>query len=431
MATVTLDTLVERLAGQTGFYVKGLATGGSTTTIVDSVIQNFDSEDTKKIIGKWANIYFDAGAAAGAPENEDRKINAVTTTEITVDHAYSAAVVATDGYEIMRFRRRTYVEAIQQALRESWPTLYQPLRNETLVVDELLSNGLAETFTSADVPDNWAEVGTPTTTEENTRVFQGTSSIKSVPSAADEGYSQTLFTSVNVRDVAGRSMTFWANGWSDGAAGMKVRISFDLGSTYSDGDTHSGSSEWERLRIEATVPTTATSITVYLWNGTSDTLTVYWDFMHAHVDPISQYTIPAAFILAPNRIAVQDRAGDPTGYYVPLTAHNRPEPGAILRLEGKGRLSVPTTGLGTTEIDDAVAEFVVALSARIMFNKLMSSDPTQRGQHEEDRNWWGDEAARLSLLPGIRARRMAASKPQLGSYRFGSDSSGNYLELPR
>lgn len=428
---VTFNRLIELMSRANGFYFFGTATGGSTITIEDTSSDGFNALSDDRTTGKWARIVTDAGGSNAAPEEESRKVSSVSTTTATVDTAYSAEPVSGDTYELTPYHPQDMKDSIQQAIRQAWPTIYLPLVDESLVVDELLSNGLAETFTVANTPDNWTEVGTPTTTEENTRVFQGTSSIKSVPSAANEGYSQALFTSVNVKDVAGKTITFWAHGWSDGATGMKVRLSFDGGSTYSDSNAHSGSSEWERMEVVASVPATATSITAYLWNGTSGTTTVYWDFAHAHISPISRYTIPSSFVQIPHRISLQAVRSDPKGYYTGLSTHGQVFPGQIIRLEGKGFLTVPTTGTGTTEIDEVQAEFIIALASRNLFQRLASSDLMQRQLHLENRDMWAREAERLSTVPGVRSKGMAATKPDLGVVRYAADTSGSYIELPR
>ena len=428
MATVTLARLRELLARATGFFEEGTASGGSTSQVADSNPGSIDQYSARQLIGKWVHIT--GGSSGSAPDFQARRIQSISTITITVDTAFSAAVASSDTYEILSHHPNSYRDALQEAIRTTYPDLYLPIIDQSLRIDNLLSNWHMETFTSSNVPDNWTEVGSPTTTEENTRVFQGTSSIKSVSGAINQGYLQNLFTSVEVRDAAGRSIRCWAHGWADGAVGMKVRLSFDEGSTFTDSVTHSGSSEWERLEVITTIPETATSVTAYLWNSTSGTPTVYWDDSHAAVGTLTRYTMPTTFTTWPSQVLQQRYLSEPDGLYVAVNGDNPAAPGHILRLYGQGRFTVPTTDSATIELDESRAELIIAKAAVALFRKLATEDIVNRDMHIEDARTWSNRVNELVRQPGIRMRAIPAIKSH-GAVRFTDDGTNKYLELVR
>ena len=101
MPTYSLITLrqefAERLYG-TEDILTGTATGGSTTTVVDTALIS-SMLGTSNYIGAWIRIY---DAANAVPEDEVRKVSAFdgATGTLTSDPVWSAAVASTDKYEI-------------------------------------------------------------------------------------------------------------------------------------------------------------------------------------------------------------------------------------------------------------------------------------------------------------------------------------------
>ncbi len=89
--------LAERLYGTEDVLI-GTATGGSTSTVVDTSLIS-TMLGTSNFIGAWVYMY---DAADAAPEGEFRKISAYdpATGTLTVDPVFTAAVAVTDKYEI-------------------------------------------------------------------------------------------------------------------------------------------------------------------------------------------------------------------------------------------------------------------------------------------------------------------------------------------
>lgn len=430
MATITLNRLVELLARSTGFYHEGTAAGShSTSTLQDTTLTGFDKLDDNIIKGKWLTITDTTDDAA--PEAESNKILSVSTSTATVDTIYTAAPANGDTYEITPFMRQYYVDAIQAALKQVYPSLYLPITDETLVIDNLLSNWDFETAgDGTPVIESWVEVGSPTVTQVTTPIKHGTSAAKVASGGGASGLlEQNIFTTVNVHELVGKTIYIRGHVWASGANEARIRVTFD-GTTYSDGPWHGGNSEWEGPSLQylhVGVPANATELTITL--ETIASKTAYWDSMHAYIDRVSRYTLPTSFVTSPHRISMQSDLNDPSGYYRPLVGDA--VPGHILRLEGRGQISVPNTTEATTEIDEKQAELIIALAARLLFMRMSNIDATKRDIYRDEITSWGQEAGRLSGTPGIRMAGQAATLPKGGDWRIGSDASGRYLDLPR
>lgn len=98
MATFTLFDLTYRVARELGILKEGVATGGSTTTIVDT---NERTEENDYWNGGTAWILKDAGGAGAAPEKEYARITDHVASSGTLTVAtFSAAVGAGDRYAV-------------------------------------------------------------------------------------------------------------------------------------------------------------------------------------------------------------------------------------------------------------------------------------------------------------------------------------------
>jgi len=122
MAEKTRADLVEEVARRFGHYKSGTATGGSTTTVIDTGIL-YAPDDYW--VGHYVYILEDAGGAGAAPEGEERPVTDYdqSTATLTVDPAFSAAVGAGDTYEVLAVRRGDVTAAINGAIRaagETW-----------------------------------------------------------------------------------------------------------------------------------------------------------------------------------------------------------------------------------------------------------------------------------------------------------------------
>lgn len=117
----TLYDLVLRTARELETVVEGTATGGSTTTVIDTVYLLNRFEDDHFNAGQ-VFILYDAGGAAAAPEGEwGRVTDFVKSTGVVTMAAVSAAVAAGDRYAVMddRFILDEIIQGINRVLGET------------------------------------------------------------------------------------------------------------------------------------------------------------------------------------------------------------------------------------------------------------------------------------------------------------------------
>jgi hypothetical protein len=115
------------------------------------------------------------------------------------------------------------------------------------------------------------------------------------------------------------------------------------------------------------------------------------------------------------------------GAYYPLLPGETPTRGRILRLDGMGLLSRPTTESGTAELVEPQLNLVSAYAAMVLFQTM-----SVRGSHEQRQDARDNlvifqaEVARLSTQVGIRMRPLGASRGK-NSWHIEEDTDGRYL----
>jgi hypothetical protein len=115
--SITLFDLTYKLARLLGTVSEGVATGGSTTTIADTVER---TEDNDYWIGGTAWILYDAAGAGAAPQGEYSYISDFATTGgiITLRSTLTAAVAASDRYAVAS--PRYPLQILTQKINESF-----------------------------------------------------------------------------------------------------------------------------------------------------------------------------------------------------------------------------------------------------------------------------------------------------------------------
>ena len=390
MATVARSRLREMLARATGFFFSSTTTGGgSSTTLVDTEIVRYD---TPFLGNMW--VLLTSGVASG----ESRRISTIVSTTITVTAAFSATVATSVTYEIIPFDPTIMHDSLQQGTRTLYPSngrkgLWLPLQDETIVIDNLITNFDFETFASS-VFTGWTHTA-GTWTQETSRVIHGDQAATSTASGADSQITQNILTSVDIAQAVNNSLHIRGWGHTTGISAMRLRVTFDGGSTFTNGEYHVGQDEWEdpsRMYIDVTIPENATTMTIYC--EVTDGSTGIFDMVVAWIDDVQLYTLPSTFYpFGPHNILMQNRA-DVIDKFVPM---QQPIAGRLLRLEGIGRLNVPTTDSGTTEIDEVEAELLIAEAASHMFRSL-ENNPGEAGkeaEHRRRKDEWRADADRL------------------------------------
>jgi hypothetical protein len=402
---VTLNRCLEMLGRATGLFVSDSSSGGgSTTTLVDTSIYRYD---INTLTNKWLYIVSATNTTINGSSRRISGIHASNGT-ITVIGAMAASTSSGDTYYIVNFDPQIMTDAIQQATRTLYPHLYLPTRDETIVVDNLLANWDFENWDSTGsnsaVATSWANIGTPSTNDESSRVAHGSYSMSVAATGATEGIEQNIFTSVNINEVASKTLHARAWVWASVADAARIRVTYD-GSNYDSSNYHTGDSEWEGpslIYVDSAIDADMTELTVSCEVASGNT--AYFDGVVAWIDNVSEYDLPSTVIRGPHKVYMQDQVQEPNGHYTPL---GFPVSGRILRVEHMGRLTAPTSS-ASVELDESRAELLIAQAAVHMFQTLSNTDSGNAVSHLNNSALWLQRVGLLLGQPGIRMRPMSA-----------------------
>ena len=402
---VTLNRCLEMLGRATGLFVSDSSSGGgSTTTLVDTSIYRYD---INTLTNKWLYIVSATNTTINGSSRRISGIHASNGT-ITVIGAMAASTSSGDTYYIVNFDPQIMTDAIQQATRTLYPHLYLPTRDETIVVDNLLANWDFENWDSTGsnsaVATSWANIGTPSTNDESSRVAHGSYSMSVAATGATEGIEQNIFTSVNINEVASKTLHARAWVWASVADVARIRVTYD-GSNYDSSDYHTGDSEWEGpslIYVDSAIDADMTELTVSCEVTSGNT--AYFDGVVAWIDNVSEYDLPSTVVRGPHKVYMQDQVQEPNGHYTPL---GFPVSGRILRIEHMGRLTAPTSS-ASVELDESRAELLVAQAAVHMFQTLANTDSGNRTDHLTNASVWQERTANLLTQAGMRMTPMSA-----------------------
>tara|TARA_Y100000310_G_scaffold254715_1_gene261878 strand:+ start:7368 stop:8633 length:1266 start_codon:yes stop_codon:yes gene_type:complete len=393
------------------------------TSLIDDQLPNL-TEDDDGITG-WVRIAHDGDTSDG----EVRRIKRVggytgSTTTIVPVAAFSGQIGNAITYELHRTNPTDKLNAIRRSLEVIYPFLYLPIRDESLFVDNRLSNsGFEETIDSGAHP-SWTNVNSPTVSTETTIVWHGSQAAKMISAAGSAG-QMTQSPSVNINELAGKTATLEGRGWVAAASQLRLRIDWD-GSSFANSDYHTGDSSWRKLSASGTVPTDATQIKC-ICEIVAGTVTGYFDDVTLRVGPVFKYTIPTTILKGPHMVEMQYNANNIEGPYYPIPHDGVPIAGRALRLRGMGLLSRPTTDSGTTEIDGVRVDVVVEQA--LQFLKESEAEDSYSQQQEDFLKAADRAETRLDKLKGQPGARMAGLPAQIpdGSWHIEEDSSGRYI----
>ena len=423
MATTTRVNLRKALSEAIGDYQAFATTADGNdakTSLVSSTLKNYSGGADD---GAFEEQFFlgTSGANSGASKRCALYIaNASDGPTAILQDALDNQTASADTFELHRYDPDLKHTAINRALAELFPILYKPIRDETLVVDNILANNDFETAGGTTFSD-WTEVNSPTVSIETSRVFHGTNSAKVVASGDVGQLTQTL--DVNIDELAGKTATFKVRVWTNDSSQARLKIAW--GTSPETGDYHAGDSSWRLLTAEAAVPTDATQVQVICEVAASQT--AYFDTGWFAVEQIHRLTVPSDIVRGPMHILQQYNEDMVDGAYYPLPSGVAPTRGRILRLEGMGILSRPSSESGTTEIGEPQLNLVTAYAAMVLFQTLLMRSATeQRSNLTENIRYWQMEVQRLSAQPGIRMRPLGASRGR-NSWHIEDDADGRYL----
>jgi len=433
MASTSLISLQQSLSENIGDYESFASSADGDAagfTVVASALLNLPGgTDTDAFEGQYIEINdSDATVANGEVRRIDTYIADLDNPTLRMQSAFSEQIKSGITVILHRFNSVDKKNVIRQAIAELYPDLYLPIRDETLIVDNLLTNSQFETFADSAFT-GWTTVGSPTLTQETTIVMHGDSSAKIVAGASAAG-QLTQAPDINIDELTNDEAE--SKRWVYATAPNTARLRLDFGnSVFSNSVYHSGRDQWELLEVDAAVPSAATQVKQICEVAASGT--AYFDHGWLAVGRIYEYTLPTSIITGPHRVLQQADEDDVDGPYYEIPDHWKPTTGRILRVQGYGVLSQPTTNTGTTEIGEPQVRLVVAYAEMLMW-RLMASPARSSRQDREGYIGAGRDAATKVLViknqHGMKTPRMGAQKHR-GSWHLETDSNGKILVFPR
>ena len=423
MATTTRATLRQRLSEAIGDYhsVTSTSAGNSAaTTIISTTLLDLPGGGDDAAFEGWYVM-----VTSGNNDAEIRRISSYIANDstVTVGRAFSNATDTDVTFEVHRYDPTHKHNAISRAIEELSKHVPQMIRDETIIVDNLTSNGDFETFVG-DTFTNWSTSGSPTVSQETSIIKHGDGSAKVVASGAAGQMTQSM--TVNFNQATNRQVTFEAWVYATAADTARIRILWGS-SSYESHSYHDGADEWQLQSISISIPSTATEVTAVL--EVADGYTAYFDNSWLAIDPLYKYTLPTNLTFGPNYVTQQVDRFNPNGAYHPIQQNGVPLRGRILRVEGLGMLSRPTTDSGTIEAGEPQISIIIAY-ALMFFNRLLlaNSAQQQRERFSQDMQMWGQEAR--SLMQEVARPKLGAKRSD-GTWHVEEDNDGRYLIFDR
>lgn len=430
MASTTLISLQQSLSENIGDYESfDTSADGSSdgADLVSSALLNLTGGvDTDAFEDQYIEINdTDAAVADGEVRRIDSYVADPDNPTPIMQATFSEQIKSGITVVLHRFNPVDKKNVIRQAISELYPDLFLPVRDETLIVDNLLSNSGFETFSSGFT--GWTEVGSPTVTKESTIVMHGDASAKIVAGAAVGQLTQA--PTINIDELTNDQAE--SSRWVYATEPNTARIRLDFGNNFSNSPYHSGKDQWELLEVDAAVPTDATQvkqICEVAANGTG-----YFDHGWLAVGRIYEYTLPTSIITGPHRVTQQADEDDVDGPYYEIPDGGSPSTGRILRVEGYGLLSRPTTNTGTTEVGEPQVRLLVAYAEMLLWRLMASPARSSRQDRQGYIDAGRDAAGKVAVLKnqqGMKTPRMGAQKHR-DSWHLDTDSVGKILVFSR
>ncbi len=416
MSTTLTNSVIE-FSKQIGDYWAGTATGNGAaggTTIVDTALKarNNDWIDADNA------LMYDR-MTSGTCDGEERRITALDNASGTLTVlAHTAQIDSADTYEVHRLATASDKRiALIRACRGSFPYLFNSIKDITHVAGNWLKNGGVTAWASSSYPDSWLASGVTATKTTTAPYYKGTTACQ-LGTAAGFIY-QTNTTNPDLQSLAGKTVTFTAQGYTSVASNLRLCVNDGTTSTYSD--YHDGDSAWtdddEPLTVTATISETPSSINFRAYNDT--TTTSYVTDLRVMTDGHRVYIGEAGIVNnSPHRVSYE--IGDYTNTWQPAHNWSVDKDGYLflpglsdcrLRIEGLGVLDFLASGVSSTAwtatiaIDQPQLDILIAQAAVYLCQERMLPQYTtdQNNQWSNAYQFWKQELDERKRKFGMKA----------------------------
>lgn len=144
----TLQELIRRVALNTGGYYESTTTsdGSAATDIPDTALAD-ESPDSNAFRSAWLQIL------DGQDAGEIRRVSKGTTAGLTI-RATSNTTLNGTRYALYRYAPRDIIDAVNQAMSQTYDALYHLIVDESIIIDDLSKNGSFDRSRTALLFDN-------------------------------------------------------------------------------------------------------------------------------------------------------------------------------------------------------------------------------------------------------------------------------------
>ena len=428
MGTTAASVLDERLSKKIGDWLETALTTALTTSkaLTSTNFNIYDEGNDNHFVGQWAYITNFANIG------EDRKISTYATTSgvgavfgvnFVSDSADKATVrISHDSYT-------AHIRAINDAIRELYPSLHRSMEDRTLVTGQILPDNSFELWTTSSTPSLYSASANATLARTTTagliRGAPGTTSMKVTTSATNQYAYINSDNFPRLLDLKGQTidMAVWAYPSTTDDAFMDVVYTEDGSSTTVSTTTSCTASLFTLLtRDRITIPSGIEKIEFRFRVSTSGQ-NAYFDSSRVNGESLRDYLLLSDFAdgnvaqvyiqstgysdvisddLYPrywDRVFGYDTYSD--GTYLWLKLPYMYSGKRQIRVIGTSPLSTLSSFTGTTEIDGREIDLLLAYAAYCLFRNeegVPSSEDTGRFRSRAQK--WLREYQRL--LPSLR-----------------------------
>ena len=414
--------VAEELGGGrfTALSTSGAGAAGGTT-IVDSTLSNLILGNDY-FNGYWAVL--PSGPTGSGSYEASPVTDFVASTGTLTTVAFSAQVASGVTFELHQYDPAIIHTAGNEAIKSLFGErlLFLPVRDETLVTDNMLLNSDFETFAASNFT-SWTLAGTGASVAESTTILWHGADAAAVTAGAGAAatYGQAINTSPGNAQLyqPGRGM-FVFGAMVYATAADTARLQLTDGTDTNSSPYHTGEDGWEYLEVTLTPGSDIGTVTARLQVAASGVGRI--DSAVVYQQRLVRYTVPAAIIQGPSFVSIQadryrqnppyvalnDWHLEEDGFTRYLILDSRPSSGYRLRLEGRNVLTAFTsTDTATTEVGSPQSRLLALKAAQIILERDVIGAPIgqaegarQRAQEMERR--FTNEATK----PGLRMHQV-------------------------
>ena len=374
--------------------------GASGVDAVDALLSYYEED----YFNEWFFVLPSGPSGSGTYE-VTRVYNFTSATgTLTLEPDASGQIANTQAFELHRYNPAWKHLALNAARLQTTDALALSETDESIIVDNLLTGSVFDSSLTGwtQTAGSWSLETSRTTHSGSSGQSTGSATVSA--SGADAQLTQNIFTSVNISEMVGKNLRVTAWVFATAASAARIRVTFNGGTSFTDGDYHAGLYEWEGphlQKIDVAIPDDSTSITIYL--EVADGNAAYFQLPHAIIDQVRRYTMPTNFYRGPTMVEMQANMLQPDGPYYPVTWQNPPKAGHLLRITGRRLLSEVTTEAGTMQVSEPEDQILYAHALEWLANSNIGlASGVVRDQFLADRERWRQLAAELRIRSAIK-----------------------------